>query len=78
MPEELLKLRSILLKHEGGYKVMARVLGLVPQVRLADVLVVIALVLESQMVRVEHIMKVLSRLSEKPRPASVSTATSRF
>ena len=73
MPEELLKLRSILLKHEGGDKLMARVLGLVPLVGLADVLVAIELVLESQMVSIEHILNVLSRLSEKPKPASVET-----
>jgi transposase len=74
MPEPLLQLRSLLLKREGGDRIMAKVLGAVPKSGLEAVLVAVALVLESGNPSAEHIENVLNRLKNTPAPERVETA----
>lgn len=74
MPEPLLRLRDLLLKREGGDRVMARVLATVPKSGLEAVLVAVDLVLESGNASAEHIENVLNRLKHTPVPESVDTA----
>ena len=57
-----------LLRHEGGDKVMARVLMAVPTHGLDAVLVAVELVLESGRPSAEHVLNVLARLSDDPPP----------
>jgi transposase len=73
MPEPLLQLQRLLLKREGGDRVMAQVLAVVPQFGLEAVLVAVELVLESGAVSVEHLLNVLARLNHAPAPARVET-----
>ena len=73
MPAPLLRLRSLLLKREGGERVMAKVLAAVPQHGLEAVLVAVELVLESGNASAEHIENVLNRLKAAPAPAKVQT-----
>jgi transposase len=73
LPAPLQHLRRALLRHEGGDKVMARVLMAVPTHGLEAVLVAVALVLESGRPSAEHVLNVLARLAEGPPPASVAT-----
>lgn len=73
MPEPLLRLRGLLLKREGGDRVMAKVLAAVPRHGLEAVLVAVDLVLESGNLSVEHIENVLNRLKAAPPPAQVET-----
>ena len=76
MPEPLQKLRRALLRHEGGDRVMAKVLALVPSMGLDAVLVAVELALESGppgRVSVEHVVNVLSRLNATPPPQSAAT-----
>ena len=73
MPEPLQRLRGLLLKHEGGDRVMAKVLAAVPQYGLEAVLVAVELVLESGNPSVEHIENVLNRLKAAPPPEPVET-----
>jgi hypothetical protein len=74
LPEPLQRLRRALLRHEGGDKVMARVLMAVPTHGLDAVLVAVELVLESGRPSAEHVLNVLARLTDAPAPASVTTA----
>ena len=73
MPEPLQRLRGLLLKHEGGDRVMAKVLAAVPQYGLEAVLVAVELVLESGNPSAEHIENVLNRLKAPPPPERVET-----
>jgi transposase len=76
LPESLQQLRRGLLRHEGGDRVMAKVLALVPQRGLDTVLVAVELALESGppgRVSVEHVVNVLSRLTATPVPESAAT-----
>ena len=74
MPDCLLRLQRILLKREGGDRVMAQVLSAVPKFGLEAVLVAVELVLESGAVSVEHVLNVLGRLGAAPAPDQVETA----
>ena len=73
MPEPLQRLRGLLLRHEGGDRVMAKVLAAVPQYGLEALLVAVELVLESGHPSVEHIENVLNRLKSVPPPERVET-----
>jgi transposase len=73
LPEPLQRLRRALLRHEGGDKVMARVLMAVPTHGLDAVLVAVELVLESGRPSAEHVLNVLARLPDDPPPPSVAT-----
>ena len=73
MPDPFKQLRALLLKREGGERVMAKVLAAVPRHGLESVLVAVELVLESGNPSVEHIENVLHRLRSTPPPASVET-----
>jgi len=73
MPDPFKQLRALLLKREGGERVMAKVLAAVPKHGLESVLVAVELVLESGNPSVEHIENVLHRLRSTPPPASVET-----
>jgi hypothetical protein len=73
MPEPLRRLQRLLLRREGGDRVMSQVLALVPKVGLESVLVAVDLVLESGLVSVEHVLNVIGRLNQVPLPASVPT-----
>ncbi|MCC6191180.1 MAG: IS21 family transposase [Anaerolineales bacterium] len=74
LPESLQRLRRALLRHDGGDKVMARVLMAVPSHGLEAVLVAVDLVLESGRPSAEHVLNVLARLTDGPTPPSVATA----
>jgi transposase len=74
MPEALVKLQSALLRREGGDRVMAQVLAVVPQHGLDAVLVAVELVLESGAVSAEHVTNVLARLRPSDPPARVATS----
>ena len=75
LPEALQRLRRGLLREEGGDRVMAQVLAIVPKAGLENVLVAVELALEklppSGRVSVEHVVNVLSRLNESSAPAPV-------
>lgn len=73
MPEAFLRLRGLLLKREGGDRVMAEVLAAVPRSGLEAVLVAVELVLESGNPSAEHIEDVLNRLKAAPPPDCVET-----
>ena len=73
MPQPLMQLRALLLKHEGGDRVMAKVLAAVPKSGLEAVLVAVELVLESGNPSAEHIENVLNRLKAASPPESVET-----
>lgn len=73
MPEPLLCLRGLLLKREGGDRVMAKVLSAVSKFGLETVLVAVELVLESGNPSAEHIENVLNRLKAVAPPDSVET-----
>jgi len=73
MPQPLMRLRTLSPKREGGYRVMARGLGGVPQGRGGGVLVAVDLVLESGNPSAEHVENVLNRLKAAEPPASVET-----
>jgi transposase len=74
MPDALLRLRGLLLKHEGGDRVMAKVLAAVPGHGLEAVLVAVDLVLESGNPSAEHVENVLNRLKHAPAPEAIETA----
>jgi len=74
MPAPLQKLRSLLLKREGGDRAMAQVLGSIPRAGLEPVLVAVELALESGAVSGEHVLNLLARLNQAPPPESVETA----
>lgn len=69
MPEPLQRLRGLLLRREGGDRVMAKVLAVAPKHGLETVIVALELVLESGNLSVEHIEDVLNRLKPSPPPA---------
>jgi transposase len=73
LPEPLLRLRRLLLKREGGDRVMAKILAAVPRAGLEAVLVAVDLVLESGNPSAEHIENVLNRLKQTPQPEQVHT-----
>ena len=73
MPEPLQRLRGLLLKREGGDRVMAKVLAAVPKSGLEAVLVAVELVLESGNPSAEHVENVLNRLKNTPVPERVET-----
>jgi len=73
MPEALQRLRGLLLKREGGDRIMAKVLAAVPKSGLEAVLVAVELVLESGNPSAEHVENVLSRLKPTPAPGQVET-----
>lgn len=77
LPEPLQQLRRALLREDGGDRVMAQVLAIVPAAGLDAVLVAVELALESAppsgRVSVEHVRNVLARLNAVPRPDNVLT-----
>jgi hypothetical protein len=73
MPEPLLRLQRLLLRREGGDRVMSQVLAVVPQAGLEAVRVAVELVLDSGMVSVEHVLNVIGRLTQQAAPAAVAT-----
>jgi transposase len=73
MPEPLQRLRGLLLKREGGDRVMAKVLAAVPKSGLEAVLVAVELVLESGNPSAEHVENVLNRLKHAPVLERVET-----
>lgn len=74
LPEPLQRLRRLLLRRDGGDRLMAKILARVPEVGLEAVLVAVELVLESGVPSVEHIENVLSRLKALPLPDPVTTS----
>ncbi len=78
LPPALQRLRRGLLRENGGDRVMAKVLALVPTAGLEAVLVAVELALDgappSGRVSVEHVINVLGRLNAAPRPANVVTS----
>ena len=74
MPAALLRLRGLLLKQEGGDRVLVKVLAAVPAHGLEAVLVAVELVLESGNLSAEHIENVLNRLKHTPAPAAIETS----
>ena len=73
MPEALLRLRSLLLRREGGDRVMAKVLAAIPRSGLEAVLVAVELVLESGNLSAEHVENVLNRLKTTQVPERIET-----
>ena len=73
MPDPLVRLSRALLRRPGGDRVMAQVLAAVPQAGLEAVLVAVDLVLETGLPSAEHVLNVIARLTEGPRPANVET-----
>ena len=74
MPAPLLALQKILLRRDGGDRIMAQVLACVPQHGLEAVLVAVELVLESGAISAEHITNVLARLQHSASPPHVATS----
>lgn len=78
LPPTLLRLRQSLLRHEGGDRLMAQVLAMVPQAGLDAVLVAVEVVLEgatpSGAISVEHVRNVLARLNSPALPEHAETA----
>ena len=74
LPAAMQKLRGLLLKREGGDRIMAQVLSVVPSHGLDAVLVAVELVLESGTPSSEHIENVLHRLNAAPPPPQVESA----
>lgn len=73
MPASLVRLQRLLLRRDGGDRLMSQVLATVPRAGLETVLVAVDLVLESGMLSVEHIENLIGRLNQVPLPASVET-----
>jgi hypothetical protein len=71
MPEPLRQLQAILLRHEGGDRVMAQLLAAVPIHGLDAVLVSTELALESGKPSGEHVLNILARLKN----AAIDPAT---
>jgi len=74
MPEPLQRLRKGLMRDAGGDRIMAQVLGVVPDAGLNAVLVAVELVLESGVISAEHVINVVSRLKAGPVPECVETS----
>ncbi|MGB4226575.1 MAG: IS21 family transposase [Candidatus Dechloromonas phosphoritropha] len=75
LPEPLKKLQGILLRREGGDRVMAQVLAAVPVHGLDAVLVAAELALEAGKPSGEHVLNVLARLKAPSEPASLEAAS---
>ena len=73
LPKPLQRLRTLLLRREGGDRLMARVLAAIPKAGLEAVLVAVELVLESGVVSTEHIENILHRLQSPPRPEAIES-----
>ncbi len=73
MPESLIRLQRLLLKRDGGDRVMSQMLAVVPKAGLEAVLVAVELVLESGVVSVEHVLNVIGRLKQDAPPEAVQT-----
>ena len=73
MPAPLQQLRTLLLRREGGDRVMAKVLAEVPKAGLENVLVAVALVLESGVPSAEHVENMLNRLKSPPMPEAIDS-----
>ena len=77
MPAPLQKLRQALLRDEGGDRVMAKLLAIVPRAGLESVLVAVEMALEaappSGRVSVEHVINVIGRLNAPPLPPNAQT-----
>jgi hypothetical protein len=78
LPEPLQQLRRALLRNQGGDRVMAQVLALVPMAGLEAVVVAAELALESAppsgRISAEHVINVLARLTAAPAPQTAATA----
>ena len=78
LPEPLQRLRRVLLREDGGDRLMAKVLALVPTAGLDAVLVAVERALEaappSGRVSAEHVLNVLARLNAVPVPETAATA----
>ncbi|OIQ97613.1 integrase core domain protein [mine drainage metagenome] len=78
MPEPLQKLRRAMLRNEGGDRIMAQVLAIIPTAGIDAVLVAVELALDSGApsgrVSVEHVLNVLSRLNATPLPENAETS----
>jgi hypothetical protein len=74
LPDPLQQLRRVLLKRDGGDKVMAQVLMAVPSHGLDAVLVAVELVLDTGRPSAEHVLNVLARLREGPLPPTIETS----
>lgn len=74
MPDYLRQLQLRLLRHKGGDRVMAKVLGCIPKYGLETVQVAVELMLETSHISAEHVLNVLARLHEAPRPETIETA----
>lgn len=74
MPPPLRQLQRALLRREGGDRVMAQVLAAVPKFGLEALLVAVELVLESGAPSAEHVMNVLTRLTQATAPPQAETA----
>ncbi len=80
MPSALKALSGQLLRRDGGDRIMAQVLSVVPLAGLVAVLVAVELMLEGTggksgaMVSAEHVVNVISRLSAEPPPPSLMNA----
>jgi len=75
LPEALKKLQAILLRREGGDRVMAQVLAAVPVHGLDAVLVAAELALEAGKPSGEHVLNVLARLKAPSEPTSLEAAS---
>jgi transposase len=75
LPEALKKLQGILLRREGGDRVMAQVLAAVPVHGLDAVLVAAELALEAGKPSGEHVLNVLARLKAPAEPAGLEAAS---
>jgi transposase len=73
MPEPLIRLQRLLLKRDGGDRVMSQMLAAVPKAGLDAVLVAVERVLESGVVSVEHVLNVIGRLKQETLPEAVET-----
>ena len=73
MPEPLRQLQKALLRHSGGDRVMAKVLGCIPDHGLEAVQTAVELVLESGGANAEHVLNVLARLQAPPAPGIIDT-----
>ena len=74
MPEALRQLQRVLLKREGGDRIMAQVLATVPTAGLEAVLVAVELVVESGAISAEHLLNVVARLQAPPPTPPVVTS----
>jgi hypothetical protein len=78
LPEPLQRLRRVLLREDGGDRLMTKVLSLVATAGLDAVLVAVELALEaappSGRVSAEHVLNVLARLNAAPAPETAATA----